>query len=237
MGIGHIFRAIQIFYIWLKFGLDDVLFTAPAFRSLRWVPVVNPFNWFRSKKISRHERLRKALETLGPLYVKFGQLLSTRRDILSDELATELAKLQDHVTPFSGDIAVKKIEKELEAKLEAVFATFDRTPLASASIAQVHSATLLDGKEVVVKVLRPDIERLIRRDVSFLYFLAKWATRIFKQSRRFRLTDVVHEIENTLSDEVDLMREASNASVLKRNFEHTDDVYIPEIIWPHCQLH
>jgi len=180
-------------------------------------------------------RIRKALEDLGPIYVKFGQILSTRRDLLPDDIAEELARLQDRVPPFPGARAKAMIEAAEGQPVGEVFLAFDETPLASASIAQVHAARLHDGTDVVVKVLRPNIRQYIRRDVSLLRTIAGMAEHYWRESRRLRPCEVIAEFEKTLYDELDLLREAANASQLRRNFRDSDMLYVPEIHWAYCR--
>ncbi|MCP5113337.1 MAG: ubiquinone biosynthesis regulatory protein kinase UbiB, partial [bacterium] len=168
---------------------------------------------------------------LGPIFVKFGQLLSTRRDLLPEDLAHELARLQDRVPPFPGSEARALIEKAYGHPLEQVLDEFDEAPLASASIAQVHTARLKSGRSVVVKVLRPDIEKTIRRDIALMYTVAGLAQRYWREGRRLRPVEVVREYEKTIYDELDLMREAANASLLRRNFMDSPDLYVPEVYW------
>ena len=190
-----------------------------------------PWNWFLHKRGPKGARIRKALEDLGPVFIKFGQLLSTRKDILTEDIAAELDLLQDAVPPFPGELACKIIEKAFGESIENLFDEFDTKPLASASIAQVHTAKLKNGKEVVVKVLRPDILSIINRDIALLYIIAELAARYSSQMRRLRPLEVVAEYEKTILDELDLMREAANASQLKRNFENSTDLYVPEVYW------
>lgn len=184
---------------------------------------------------NRGERLRLALESLGPIFVKFGQILSTRRDLLPDDIADELARLQDRVPPFSGDLACKIIEKDLGANVEAIFDEFDRTPLASASIAQVHTATLKTGESVVVKVIRPNIEKTIRQDIKLLYMLAHFVAKTSKDGRRLRPVEVVQDYEYTILDELDLAKEAANTGLLQRNFTNSDLLYVPQIYWDYSR--
>ena len=206
------------------------------FRPLHFLRVLSPTFWFRSRANKpRGERIRKALEDLGPIFVKFGQILSTRRDLLPDDLADELAKLQDQVPPFSTDKAIEIIEQSFKRPIDEIFSKFDRTPLASASIAQVHIATLLDGREMVVKVVRPDIEKVIRRDIALLYVIADKVEHYWSQGKRLRPREVVEEFEKNIIDELDLLREAANASELRRNFKDSSLLYIPEIDWDHCR--
>jgi ubiquinone biosynthesis protein len=182
--------------------------------------------------LSRGARLRRALEELGPIFVKFGQILSTRRDLLPPDLADELALLQDRVAPFPGTLARTQIETALGQPIDQLYASFDETPLASASISQVHAATLPDGRKVVIKVLRPEIQRRIEDDLSLLRSFAQTAERFLPQKARLRPTAIVAEIERTLVDELDLMREGANGSLLRRNFANSRELYVPEMIWP-----
>lgn len=186
---------------------------------------------------NRAKRLRLALESLGPIFVKFGQILSTRRDLLPDDVADELARLQDKVPPFSGELATKIIEKDLGAKIADIFAEFDTTPLASASIAQVHTATLKSGEEVVVKVIRPNIEKTIRQDISLLYMLARIIAKTSADGRRLRPVEVVRDYEYTILDELDLAKEAANTGLLQRNFNNSDLLYVPQIYWDYSRRH
>lgn len=234
--IQQFLRLIFITRVLLRHGLDELVLTTHLFRPIRFVRIFSPSSW--SKKIqsrSRGQRIREALEDLGPIFVKFGQILSTRRDLLPDDLADELAKLQDRVPPFDSKLAIQIIEKEFKQPINQIFQSFENKPLASASIAQVHCATLLNGKKIVVKVVRPGIEKVIRRDIALLYILASKMEQFWADGRRLRPTDVVAEFEKNLIDELDLLREAANASQLRRNFIDSDILYIPEIDWDHCR--
>ncbi len=228
-------RLIYISWTLMRHGLDDLILATHLFRPLRFL---RWFMWWRvlhNKEVGRGERIRRTLEDLGPIFVKFGQILSTRRDLLPDDIAEELARLQDSVPPFPGDEAVAIIEKAYRQPINEVFAEFDRTPLASASIAQVHCARLLDGTEVVVKVVRPNIEPVIRRDLGLLYILAGNLQRFWSEGRRLRPLEVVAEFEKTLLDELDLMREAASAAQIRRNFLGSKMLYVPEVHWQHCR--
>lgn len=234
--ITHFFHLMYISRVLLRHGLDEIILNTHLFRPLRLVRFLSPTFWFRYRaKSPRGERIRKALEDLGPIFVKFGQILSTRRDLLPDDLAEELAKLQDQVPPFSSDVAVKIIEASYKQPIDAVFSDFDHTPLASASIAQVHKATLLDGREMVVKVVRPDIEKVIRRDLALLYAIAEKIEKYWADGKRLRPGEIVQEFEKNIIDELDLLREAANASQLRRNFKDSPLLYIPEVDWDHCR--
>jgi ubiquinone biosynthesis protein len=231
----QITRLIHINYVLVKHGLDEIILATHLFRPVRFLYYTAPWNWLPRKRGPRAVRIRRALEELGPIYVKFGQILSTRQDLLPDDIALELAQLQDNVPPFPGRDARMRIESVFGQPVSALFAEFDETPLASASIAQVHTARLRDGADVVVKVLRPNIRRLIERDVNLLYTVAQLAERYSKAGRRLRPIEVVAEFEKILYDELDLLREAANASQLRRNFSGTDLLYVPEVYWDYCR--
>ena len=233
--IGQAFRLLYISWTLLRHGLDELILATHLFRPLHFLRWFMWWRVLRNRELGHGVRIRRTLEDLGPIFVKFGQILSTRRDLLPDEIAFELAKLQDRVPPFPGDAAVAIMEKAYGHPLEQIFAEFDRTPLASASIAQVHAARLLDGTEVVVKVLRPDIEPVIRRDIGLLYIIADKMQRYWKEGRRLRPMEVVREFENNLLDELDLMREAASATQIRRNFADSDLLYVPEMHWKHCR--
>jgi len=183
----------------------------------------------------RAVRLRRSLEDLGPIFIKFGQLLSTRRDLIAADLADELDQLQDNVPPFPADEAVAIIEKALGQPVDQVFASFGKEPLASASVAQVHPATLKSGHNVVVKVIRPGIERTIRQDIKLLYTLARLVRRFHPDGRRLRPLEVVSDYEQIILDELDLQREAANTSQLRRNFIESDLLYVPEVYWDYTR--
>ena len=176
-----------------------------------------------------------ALEALGPVFVKFGQMLSTRRDLLPDDLAEELKKLQDRVPPFSGPQAQSLIEEALGQPVSELFSEFEVEPMASASVAQVHKATMFTGQEVVVKVIRPGIGKTIRKDMDLLFTLARLVHGVWEEGRRLRPVEVVAEYEQTIFDELDLRKEAANGSQLRRNFENSEILYIPEIFWDYTR--
>jgi ubiquinone biosynthesis protein len=230
-------RLLQIQRVLLKHGLDDFVRATHLYRPLRFLFFLSPGIWFeRRRRASRGERLRLALEELGPIFVKFGQAVSTRRDLLPPDIADELAKLQDRVPPFPGAVARATIERAYGRPVTEVFAQFDETPLAAASIAQVHVARLLDGSEVVVKVLRPGMRLWIERDIEVLYALAALAHAYWNEARRLRPLEIVREYEKTILDELDLMREAANAAQLRRNFAGSGLLYVPQIHWDYCRL-
>jgi ubiquinone biosynthesis protein len=229
-------RVIHIAWVLLRHGLDEFILAAHLFRPIRFFRFLSPFYWVdRGRRPGYGVRIRRSLEDLGPIYVKFGQILSTRRDLLPDEIAAELAKLQDDVPPFPGAQARRLVEESLGEPVAQVFAKFDEQPLASASIAQVHAAQLKDGREVVVKVVRPGIKRTIQRDIDLLYTLARLANRYSQDVRRLRPLDVVAEYEKTIFDELDLLRESANASQLRRNFLGSALLYVPEVHWDYCR--
>ncbi len=227
-------RAVRIARVLLRHRLDSLL-EDTAFG--RWLWLLKPFTPTRSEEdnLPRGERLRLALQELGPIFVKFGQVLSTRRDLLPPDVADELAKLRDQVAPFPGDVAKKIIETQLGKPIAELFADFDETPLASASIAQVHPATLHNGQAVVVKVLRPDIAEKIKADIGLLRHLAKFADNYHPNAEKIRPQEVVDEIENTLHAELDLQREGSNASYMRRLWKDSDDLYVPEVFWDYSR--
>lgn len=235
--MSYITRFLRLSYIsWIlvRHGLDELILATHLFRPFRYLQIFMPWTWM-ARKTPRGTRIRLALEDLGPIFVKFGQILSTRRDLLPDDIAVELAKLQDQVKPFDNQTAYKLIEKSLGHPLDEIFSDFSDAPFASASVAQVHAATLHSGEEVIVKVLRPNIKPVIQRDISLLYIIADKVERFWSAGKNLRPKAVVAEFEKTLLDELDLMREAANASQLRRNFLNSEKIYIPEVYWEHCR--
>ena len=236
MRLRVLLRLVEIHRALVRHGLADFVRATHLYRPLRFVFLLSPWAWFeRDSKGTRGARLRLALEELGPVFVKFGQAISTRRDLLPPDIADELVKLQDAVPPFPGELARQIIELAEGRPLAEIFAAFDLQPLAAASIAQVHVARLHGGAEVIVKVLRPDMHAVIGRDLEVLHALAQLAERYWAESRRLRPTEIVREYEKTILDELDLMREAANAAQLKRNFAGGDRLYVPEVYWDHCR--
>ncbi|MGB8694420.1 MAG: ubiquinone biosynthesis regulatory protein kinase UbiB [Steroidobacteraceae bacterium] len=229
-------RLLEIQRVLVRHGLDDFVRATHLYRPLRFLFYLSPWTWFQRRRgATRAERLRLALEELGPIFVKFGQALSTRRDLLPADIAAELARLQDQVPPFPGSEARASLERSYAQPLSALFTAFDEDPLAAASIAQVHVATRLDGREVVVKVLRPGMREQIGRDLAVMRSLAELAERWWPEARRLKPIAVVREYRQTILDELDLMREAANASQLKRNFAGTTLLYVPEVHWDLCR--
>ena len=230
-----LYRIIYIQYVWIKNGLDDVLTRNRHLVMFRFLVYFNPWYWFGEKK-DRGEAIRQTLETLGPLFVKFGQALSTRPDLIPADIAQELNKLRDQVPSFSSDLVLDIMQKTYGKPVTEIFANFDSQPLASASIAQVHAATLKTGEQVVVKIRRPDIEKIIQKDIAILKIMAKWAQKYIPQVRRLKPCEVVKEFENHLTEELDFRREAANASQLRRHFLHSPMLYVPEVYWDYVHV-
>lgn len=234
--MSRLFRGFFIVWVVLRYGLDELVlssFERPAIRLLTRIVSIG-----RNLDAPRGVRLREALERLGPIFVKFGQVLSTRRDLLPTDIADELALLQDRVPPFPSAVAVATIERAFGKPLTAVFSHFDQVPEASASVAQVHFATLLDGRhggrEVAVKVLRPHMGPVIDKDLSLMRMMAGWVERLSADGKRLKPREVVAEFDKYLHDELDLLREAANAAQLRRNMQGLDLVLIPEMLWDYC---
>ncbi|NDP47125.1 MAG: ubiquinone biosynthesis regulatory protein kinase UbiB [Sulfuriferula multivorans] len=225
-------RLIRILTIGLRFGLEEFFLGHERVRPLRWL--VRATLFWRPLSDPRGVRLRRALEALGPIFVKFGQMLSTRRDLIPLDIADELALLQDQVPPFPSIQAIATLEATYKKPLTVVFAEFDATPVASASVAQVHFARLHDGTAVAVKVLRPGIAPVIAHDVSLLYAAAGLIEKLFADGKRLRPREVVNEFEKHLEDELDLMRESANCSQLRRNFTDSPLLLVPEVYWDYC---
>jgi len=225
-------RLIRIALVALKHGLDDIALGHERVRPLR--PLVRTAMFWRDLSSPRAVRLRLALQDLGPFFVKFGQVLSTRRDILPTDIADELAKLQDRVPPFPSEDVVATLRRVYGRPLDQVFRSFEITPVASASVAQVHFAELPDGTPVAVKVLRPGIRRVIEHDLALMRTAAMLIERLWRDGRRLRPREVVAEFDRTVRDELDLMREAANCSQLRRNFRHSRLLCVPEVHWDWC---
>jgi len=228
----RLFRLINIIFVVLRFGLDEFLLVHIR---ARWARIpLSCLLFLRNTSKPRAVRLRLALENLGPIFVKFGQMLSTRRDLLPTDLADELAKLQDQVPPFPSDQAVSVLETAYKKPLSEVFYSFEASPVASASVAQVHFAVLPDGREAAVKILRPGIAPVIAHDIALLNICADLMERLWSDGRRLKPREVVGEFEKILRDELDLMRESANASQLKRNFATSSLLLVPEVYWDFC---
>jgi ubiquinone biosynthesis protein len=228
----RLLRLAKILAVVFRFGLDEF---ALGHERVRWLrPLIRAVFFWRRLDRPRGERLRRALEDLGPIFVKFGQVLSTRRDLIPLDIADELARLQDRVPPVPTGQAVAVIEKAYGRKVDEVFATFDREAVASASVAQVHFATLPDGRKVAVKILRPGIEPVIGRDIALLETAAGLIELVWQDGKRLKPREVIGEFRNHLRDELDLMREAANGSQLRRNFRESTLLVVPEIHWDWC---
>ena len=227
-----LFRLLKILQVALRFGLDEFLLGHERIRVLR--VLVSKLLFWRNLRQPRAERLRLALEALGPIFVKFGQVLSTRRDLIPPDIASELAKLQDRVPPFPGAAVIEILQSAYEKPVDAVFRRFDREPIASASVAQVHLGELPDGTEIAIKVLRPGIAEIIRKDVGLLDAGAVLLEWLWSDGKRLRPREVVAEFGRHLEDELDLMREAANANQLRRNFRDSPLLAVPEVHWDYC---
>jgi ubiquinone biosynthesis protein len=232
----RLYRGVFILWIVIRFGLDELLLS--GFKQAWLRPATRVLTLGRNLSAPRGQRLRQALEHLGPIFVKLGQVLSTRRDLLPSDIADELAKLQDQVPPFPSDVAVASIERAFGRPVDEIFSQFDRTPIASASIAQVHFAKLKNAqgveREVAVKVLRPGMLKVINKDLELMHTMARWLDRLSSDGKRLKPREVVAEFDKDLHDELDLVREASNATQLRRNMAGLNLVLIPEMIWDYC---
>ena len=229
-------RLLVIQRVLVRHGLDELIVSTHLLRPVRFLFYVSPWTWWQRRSAApRAVRIREALQELGPIWVKFGQSVSTRQDILPDDVGEELAKLQDRMPPFAPAEALAQILAIYGRPANEVFAEFDSTALAAASIAQVHAARLHSGEDVVVKLLRPGVRHEIERDLEVMYALAGLATRYWPDARRLRPVEVVAEYEKTILNELDLMREAGNASQLRRNFLGSDQLYVPDVYWDYCR--
>lgn len=234
----NFFHLLRIVRVLVRYDLDEFIHALHLFRPYAFLFKLAPKYWRRSiaqKHAPRGQRLRQALEELGPVFVKFGQVLSTRPDLLPADIATELVKLQDDVPPFPGEQARAIIERAYGDSLDQHFKSFDPVSTASASVAQVHYAELLDGTEVVVKVLRPNVDKIIDRDLELLHALAELAERFWSEAERFKPKEIVGDYDKTIHNELDLMREAANASQLKANFAGSETIYVPKVYWQHTR--
>ncbi len=229
--MSRLLRLAKILRIVGRYRLDEFIDRERLSALPRFALGLSPWHWHPAPDLPRGVRLRRALEELGPVFIKFGQMLSTRRDLLPADIADELARLQDDVPPFEQQQSIAIIEKALGKPVSELFASFESTPMASASVAQVHGATLHSGERVVVKVVRPDIEPVIRQDIALLFTLARLAAKYHPDGRRLRPVEVVADYKLVILDELDMCREAANACQLRRNFENNKLLYVPEIYW------
>ena len=229
----QISRVIKINRVLTFHKIDKMILDDTKYSWLVFTNMLFPWNWRVKSTKERGVRIRLALEELGPIFIKLGQAISTRKDLLPEDISKELRKLQDDCPPFDEQHSIETIEQGLKKTIKEAYASFDPIPMASASIAQVHAATLYDGTDVVVKVVRPDIKPIIEQDVSIMRSLAQLLETAVKDSKRLHPVEVVEEFEKTILDELDMMREASNATQLRRNFENSDQLYVPEIYWSH----
>lgn len=233
--IKQVLRLLYINWVLARNGLDQLIVSIHLFAPFRFIVYLNPWTWWRRQPLTRGEALRKTLEELGPIFIKFGQALSTRPDILPADIALELCKLQDKVPPFPSEQALTIIAAAYGRSAFDVFAEFDTQVLASASMAQVHAARLKSGEEVVVKILRPNMRKVIENDLSIMHTIANFADRYWPESKRLKPKEIVAEFEHSLLNELDLQREAANAGQLRRNFFNSPLLYIPEVFWDYTR--
>jgi len=225
----NLFRIIQIIYLFLKYDVDKMLVDSDIVSNKKYFYIL-PWNWFRRKPIKNiPEKIRNMFEELGPIFVKLGQVISTRKDLLAEPIAKELSKLQDHVKPFPAEVSKSIVESELKSKITDIFQSFTTEPLASASIAQVHEAKLKDGSDIIVKVVRPGIKKEIEKDLLLMKRIAKYLTSLSDEFRRMHLIEIINDYEILVYDETDLIKEAANAKKIKKNFLNSKLIYIPEI--------
>ena len=227
-------RFIRISRVLVRYRLDNLILSTPLLKGFKPLIYLTPWHYFPSSKLSRGERIRQALEELGPIFIKFGQTLSTRRDLLPDDIGDELAKLQDKCPPFPAAESKAIIERALGASVSELFSSFDDAPLASASIAQVHSAVNLKGEEIIIKVVRPDIKKKIKRDLRLLYAFAALAEK-HPDGKRLCPIEAVSEFEGIIYNELNMMAEAANASLLAKNFVNSELLYVPKVHWDYCR--
>ena len=229
--LNNFIRVIQIARLFIKYDVDKMLVNCGSGKCKFYFYML-PWNWFRKRKVDNiPQKIRMMFEELGPIFVKLGQVISTRKDLLPDDVADELSKLQDRVKPFPEDISMKIIENELGNNISNLFNDFKAEPLASASIAQVHAAQLKNGKDVIIKVVRPDIHKAIKKDLLLMKKIAEFLTSLSDDFKRMHLTEVVNDYELLVYDETDLIKESTNAKKIRDNFQGSKLIYIPEIYW------
>jgi len=234
--VNRLFRLLKIYRVANRYRLGELLRNFDQARGLSLLLSL-PLPAARDiDTLNRGQRLRLALEALGPIFIKFGQLLSTRRDMVPEDIADELAVLQDNVPPFGEEEAAALVEEALGATLDELFADFTSTPLASASIAQVHTAVLPGGEEVVVKVIRPGIDKIISQDIALLKSIARFVEHNVDQGKRLRAMEVVQDYDYIIHDELNLMSEGANGTQLRRNFEHSGLLYVPRVYWDYTRM-
>ncbi len=233
--IGYLIRGVNIIWTLLLNGVFSLPLEHQRYAALSWIRILSPFYWFGYRNKSHAHRAHHALQSLGPVFIKLGQFLSTRRDLFPEDVVLELAKLQEEVPPFSSSIAQQIVRDAYEQDLKEIFIEFESEPLAAASVAQVHGAILKDGTDVVVKIIRPGIEQIIRRDLWLMHLLSATVQTIWKDSKRLQLNELVDEFSRIILDELDMLREAANATLMRRNFEGSDLLYVPEVYWPYCR--
>ena len=229
----RLFRLGKILAVCRKYRLTEFLPDSFQYWKM-FLVILTPFTRPCNKKLPKGERLTLALTVLGPIFIKFGQLLSTRRDLLDDDIANALAQLQDQVAPFNSSLAIQIIEAAMKQSVDSVFSDFKKVPLASASVAQVHSAKLNSGEEVVVKVLRPGIQQVIQADLALMSGIAHWLENHFLASHRFKPVELVNDYQLTILNELNLQHEAANTMELRRNWENSSLLYVPEVYWDYC---
>ena len=235
ISVARIYRVLTIQRILLRHGFDEIVFSISILKPFKFLLYLFPWNWFAREYEPRSDRIRKVLQDLGPIFVKFGQILSTRRDLVPDDIVAELSYLQDSVPSFSGEEVKKIVEKSYGLNIEEVFSQFDLESVASASIAQVHQAVLHDGTVVVVKVVRPNIRRVITQDISLMRLMASLAERYWEPVFNLKPSLIVSEVEKTILGELDMFREASNASQLGRNFQGSEIISVPKVHWDYTR--
>ena len=229
--LNNLIRVAQIARLFIKYDVDKMLVNCGSGKCKFYFYML-PWNWFRKRKIDNiPQKIRMMFEELGPIFVKLGQVISTRKDLLPNDVADELSKLQDRVKPFPEDISMKIIENELGDKISNLFNDFKAEPLASASIAQVHAAQLKNGKDVIIKVVRPDIHKAIKKDLLLMKKIAEFLTSLSDDFKRMHLIEVVNDYELLVYDETDLIKESTNAKKIRDNFQGSKLIYIPEIYW------